>query len=502
MKAILSNQVQGQGAVTKVTDCEIEAIPHDFLTWQEIEEISRYMVFLVETEDIKPSPENDDIYGEHSDVDPPMRALISSIQEMGLEEPIIITLDGYILSGHRRFFAIRWIGWTRVPVRFAKIRRDQTQDYHRLLAAYNPQRVKSVATVLAENFIRSENYVTAEDLSSREYNRTSVDHLDVMIVEGDKGIDPIGRRGEFLDAAVQVVMSMKAYWPLQIRQVHYKLLNNPPLTQTTKKPNERWRYENNQASFNKLSALLVSARYLGHVPMHAFDDKTRPSKDFSNLGFESTTDFLTYEANNFLYGYCRNRMEGQPRHVEVLLEKNTLLNIIEPICEKYQVTYSVSRGYGNPSLWRKMENRWRDAGCKPFVLLCFSDHDPEGFDLCDDAIRSLRFLHNVKVELVRVGVTREQIEKHNVKPNFAKEDSTRLEGYKRRTGSTDTWECEALDPEFIQNEMENALLNVLDVEQMNAVIRLENEEKWQIQNIRRNIGPKLLSWSTEQEAAL
>jgi len=452
-------------------------------------------------ESLKPSPENDEIYGEiDEDSDPAMQSLIDSIRTMGLEEPIILTLDGYILSGHRRYFAAFMLCWERIPVRFANVRRDQTQDYHRLLAAYNPQRVKSVAAVMAEKFIQSDNYTTEEDLLSREYKRTSTDSLDIMTVEGCKDVEEIGRRTDFLEAAVQVVNEMREFWPLQIRQIHYKLLNNPPLTQTTREPNERWRYKNDLASYGKLSDLLVSARYLGEVPMHAIDDISRISKDFSNIGFASVTEFIKLEVDDFLDRYSRNRMEGQPRHIEILIEKNTLLNIVEPICEKFMIPYSVNRGYGNPCLWRKMENRWRAGGCKPFVLLSFSDHDPEGFDLCDDAIRSLRFRHGVDVELIRIGVTKEQIDEHDVPSNFAKEGSTRLADYIDRTGSNDTWECEALDPEYIQNAIEDALLEVLDIDQMNAVIRRENEEKIQINKIRQNLGIKLHTMLIEEAA--
>jgi hypothetical protein len=76
---------------------------------------------------------------------PALQSIVDSIERLGLEEPLIVTTDNYILSGHRRFVAVQHLGWAQVPVRFSKVRRDQSTDYHRLLAQYNPQRVKSVA---------------------------------------------------------------------------------------------------------------------------------------------------------------------------------------------------------------------------------------------------------------------------------------------------------------------------------------------------------------------
>jgi hypothetical protein len=65
-------------------------------------------------QDIRPSLENDDLYGEIKH-DEQMEALIDSIHRLGLEEPLIVTKDGFILSGHRRYYAV--LGWPQVPVR-------------------------------------------------------------------------------------------------------------------------------------------------------------------------------------------------------------------------------------------------------------------------------------------------------------------------------------------------------------------------------------------------
>ena len=150
--------------------------------------------------------------------------------------------------------------------------------------------------------------------------------------------------------------------------------------------------------------------------------------------------------------------------------------------------YNVNRGYGNPSLWRKMQTRWERSGAERFILLTISDHDPEGFDLVDDATRSLRDLHDVPVEVVRVGLTMAQIETQGAPPAFAKETSSRFNQYVERTGSTQCWEVEALDPEYLQTQVHDAVLSVLDVEQLNAVQQRQVVEQRQITAIRRRLG--------------
>ncbi len=66
--------------------------------------LDRYKTQFVPIDSIKPSPENDDLYGEIKH-DSAMEILIGSIQKNGLEQPLLITQDDYVLSGHRRLYA-------------------------------------------------------------------------------------------------------------------------------------------------------------------------------------------------------------------------------------------------------------------------------------------------------------------------------------------------------------------------------------------------------------
>ena len=59
----------------------------------------RYHVEYLPIDQIKPSPENDGIYGRIDESDEAFSALWNSINDRGLEEPLILTADGYILSG-------------------------------------------------------------------------------------------------------------------------------------------------------------------------------------------------------------------------------------------------------------------------------------------------------------------------------------------------------------------------------------------------------------------
>src|SRR5262249_43247521 len=101
------------------------------------------LVQLVELSAIRPSPENDRLYRPIDPNAPDIIALAESIRELGILDNLIITRDGYILSGHRRYAAAKIAGLTSVPCRIEQFNRtDDPNRFLRLLREYNRQREK------------------------------------------------------------------------------------------------------------------------------------------------------------------------------------------------------------------------------------------------------------------------------------------------------------------------------------------------------------------------
>ena len=63
----------------------------------------------IPTDQLQTCPINSEIYRE-SDV----QDLVNSISEVGLLQPLVVTPDRTIISGHRRYSTIRSLGWTEV----------------------------------------------------------------------------------------------------------------------------------------------------------------------------------------------------------------------------------------------------------------------------------------------------------------------------------------------------------------------------------------------------
>jgi ParB-like chromosome segregation protein Spo0J len=70
---------------------------------------------------IKPALENDDVYHPLAWNDPEIHELARSIKEQGLLDPILISRDGYIISGHRRRMATYLAKLDQVPVRIHQV---------------------------------------------------------------------------------------------------------------------------------------------------------------------------------------------------------------------------------------------------------------------------------------------------------------------------------------------------------------------------------------------
>lgn len=459
------------------------------------EALSKYSVSMIPVSKISPSPENDDLYGEIVH-DEQMDALIGSIRKRGLEEPIILTEDFYILSGHRRFYAVGVLGWKVIPCRIRlSIRRATDEQFHASLAEYNPQRIKSVGSLLKESLLRDRDPDDTYQ-AIREYEETSTNiDVDFMSVDGFKNVREISdKKQEFLTAVQKVIAKLKPYWPLSIRQIHYNLLNKPPLISTPKRSTknaEHYRYKNDKTSYDALVSLLKSARYHRHVSMSCIDDPTRPQ--LTHSGFENVSEFVEQEISNFLCGYHRDRQVGQPRHIEIFCEKNTLYGMLQRVAKEYYVPLVAGRGFCSIPVWRSMAARFRQSGRDAMTLIIVSDYDPEGLELADDAIRSLRDLWQLPVEGHRVAVNREQIDELELAEDFnpAKPSSSQFQKFVERTSGEETWEAEALPPDYLLDQVKAAVEANMNMEIFNKLLEQEKEDARQLWSTKQSIAGQM-----------
>jgi hypothetical protein len=427
-------------------------------------------------------PQNDQLYRPVSAEDPEIVALAASIREHGLGEPLVITTDNYIVSGNRRYAACKLAGLTRVPCRRLAI--DSTDPaVLPLLREYNRQRVKSLDEVLREEVV-SANPEEAHQFLQDYRRRAARVSCETITVEGHKHRSEITKAKEpFLEAIRLVLESRRAFWPLTDRQIHYALLNDPPLIHASKPKSV---YANTLNSYKSLCELLTRARLAGLIPFRAISDPTRPVVVWNfprNVG-----GFLRGELDGFLKGYYRDLQQSQPNQIEIIGEKNTIDNIIRPVAMEYCIPMTIGRGYCSLPPRRAMTERFRKSGKQQLILLVLSDFDPEGEDIAHSFARSLRDDFGVEdVVPIKVALTSQQVIEMQLPPEMkAKETSSRYQKFTDRHGD-DVFEMEAVPPERLQGLLRDAIDSVLDVDAYNAEIDAEKQDAAQLDGIRRRV---------------
>ena len=98
---------------------------------------------------LKTCPINSEIYRD-SDVGD----LVNSIGEVGLLQPIVVTPDNIIISGHRRFKAIQTLEWTEVEVEVKEVEEESIPLY---IVLFNQSRNKGASELIREIMVLMDN---------------------------------------------------------------------------------------------------------------------------------------------------------------------------------------------------------------------------------------------------------------------------------------------------------------------------------------------------------
>lgn len=431
-------------------------------------------------DEIKRARENDFIYEPFGIANDDDAALLVSIRERGIQEPLTISVDGYLLSGHRRLAAATMLKMTRVPARVVDIVFSELSKPERLelLRLHNRQRDKSPGEQLREALVGIDPKAAYVDLLQRRAQiMQSPRNSEANVVLGDFKRRARITTMQFLKAACRAVEENRAYWPMTDRRLHYLLLNDPPLRHD-KKPGSR--YVNDKASYKALTDLLIRARLTGDIPMKAIEDSTRPVQ--VGGGFDSLGQFVHQETENFLMGYTRNLMMGQPHHLEIMLEKNALRSIVEAVAADYCIPVTTGRGFSSLPPRYDMYRRFKHSGKSKLVLLMLTDFDPDGEQIAASFARSMRDDFGVEnIHAVKVALTADDVRNNNLPSDMdAKPTSPNYQKFLERFG-TKAVELDAAPVTLLQSKLRQAITNVIDVEEFNAQVERERIDAASIQ---------------------
>jgi hypothetical protein len=160
---------------------------------------------------ITPSPENEKLYRPVSLDDPSVRGVAESIRTLGFSGPMIVSRDGFILSGHRRYAAAQLVGLNEVPCIVEKIDRVNKSgglnpEFVKRLEMYNRQREKSLDEKLREAVVKADPDDAHRVLSEHRQARAIFDDSDVIELRGIK------RRAKISGAKAPMMGSISHHW--------------------------------------------------------------------------------------------------------------------------------------------------------------------------------------------------------------------------------------------------------------------------------------------------
>jgi hypothetical protein len=290
-----------------------------------------------------------------------------------------------------------------------------------------------------------------------------------------------------LEAVKRIIGEQHEYWPLSDRSIHYELLSDPPLRHTSK-PNSR--YQNNRNSYQDACDLLTRARLAGEIPFHAIEDPTRKIATWHV--HREVGAFFGDELDEFLQDYYRDLQQSQPNHIEIVGEKNTIEGSIRGVAMEYCIPYTLGRGYCSLDPRHKMAERFRKSGKNKLIVLILSDFDPEGEDIAHSFARSMRDDFGVDVLAKKVCLTYEQVLERNIPQTFdIKKSSSRYREFARKYGDR-AHELEALPPAERARLLEEAILEVLDIDAYNAEVEAEHDDAERIEALRKKTAEALV----------
>lgn len=453
------------------------------------EGIGQVRFFEVPLSDLRPSPENDELYRPITANDPDVIALSNSIRERGILEPLVATADGFILSGHRRYKAAQVARLAKVPVRYLDIERGLGcgVEYLRLLREYNRQRVKSTDEILREEIVAIEpaeartRLIAHRNRGKQEFDLQEVDMSRSMM---RARLSPA--KQPMLDAIRKVLKEYRRFLPIDVRKVHYELCQNHKPLKHASKPDSV--YQNTLQDYKNLDDVLTRARVAGLIPMEAISDSTRPVTTWEV--HDAVAPFIRQEVDGFLTGYWRDLMQSQPDHIELLVEKNTVFNIVREIAAKYTIPITAGRGYSSlPPRWQ-MARRFQESGKARLILLIASDFDPDGEAIAEAFPRSMRDDFGISdIVPIKFALTAEQARSSGLARGLdVKLKGSRAKGFLQKHGeAVACYELEALSADRLQDLTEEAIQSVIDVDSFDAEVERESEDAVEIDELRQRL---------------
>ncbi len=218
---------------------------------------------------------------------------------------------------------------------------------------------------------------------------------------------------------------------LSLRQLYYQLVARAYVPNTVQ-------------SYKNIGNLVSNARQAGLIDWDMIEDRGRETVTVPH--WSSPSDIVKAAANQFRI----DKWKDQDYHIEVMVEKDALSGVLEPVCRDLDISITANKGYSSSSTMYEIGQRLFDihSNKKEITIIYLGDHDPSGIDMTRDVIDRLTMYSELgkgEVEVVRLALNFSQVEEWRPPENPAKQTDSRFESYALRFGKS-SWELDAVEP--------------------------------------------------------
>jgi hypothetical protein len=246
---------------------------------------------------------------------------------------------------------------------------------------------------------------------------------------------------------------------MTLRHLFYRLVSNGTIEKTEK-------------HYEKLLKDVGNMRKTGIIKYTVFADGSRlfrRPKTYDGLE-EALQEVKTY--------YRKSLWSNSPVYVEFWVEKHAISDIIYEVTSQYDVPLAIAKGFSSLTFIHDAAEYIINKG-KPAFIYHIGDHDPSGIAAAK-SIEETFLKFEAPIFFKRLCVTKQQIKTYSLMTRPTKESthSKNFEG--------ESVEVDAMEPLLIQQLVKDAIMNHIDIEELQRLKHIEQAEKNTLNDYMQN----------------
>lgn len=266
-----------------------------------------------------------------------------------------------------------------------------------------------------------------------------------------------GFRGKNLALAIVATNIAMYEHPITLRGLFYRVVSAGFLPSTDKE------------HYSRMGRVMTTLREKRIVPFAWLVDNIR-----SSLKPSSWADIDEF-VDTVRDCYRKDFWAQLPNYVHVIVEKDAMAGVVEPVTDKFDVTLSPIRGYASLSFANEIASTWNRVK-KPIYCFYLGDFDPSGFDLERDIKQKLRNYCGKPFWWRRLGVNINDFDEFNLLKLEPKQTDKRYRKFVAEHG-TACAELDAIPATEIRRRVQTAIERYIPAEQWEKLQEIEETER-------------------------